>query len=364
MNSNFKTPILFLIYKRPDLTKRVFESIRKIRPMKLYVSADGPKWNNNDEIEACNETRKIINEIDWDCEVKTKFNKYNTGCRLAVSGAISWFFENENEGIIIEDDCLPNISFFHFCSELLEKYRNDNTIGHIGGTNFQKGIVRGNGSYYFSNYSHVWGWATWKRAWNLYDLNLNNLNMFIEKEMINDIAYCVSEKNYWLDKFDSTNSGKINTWDYQWLFSLWFHKLKSITPNVNLVSNIGFDERGTHEKKSNNKFSNIETKELDFILYPKNKNIDKQADQYTYYNVYKRFILSNIYLFMKHKTFINNPYLSKRKYFVVTESNIQLQKQNIEYSDLYFNKTEKSLESDRENLIIPERFELEGIEGC
>ncbi len=162
----FQTPILFLIFNRPDTTKRVFESISRVKPTKLYIAADGARKNKVGEVLLCQETRNIIELIDWECEIKTLFRTENLGCKIAVSSAIDWFFENEEQGIILEDDCLPHPSFFGYCETLLNYYKDDLRIGHIGGDNFQKGKKRGEGSYYFSQYYFIWGWAIWKLAWN------------------------------------------------------------------------------------------------------------------------------------------------------------------------------------------------------
>ena len=166
------SPILFLIFNRPETTKKVFSAIKEVQPPRLYIAADGPRSEQPDEADHCELARTIATKVDWDCEVKTLFRDQNLGIRIAVSQAIDWFFEQEPEGIILEDDCLPDQSFFWFCKELLEKYRNDTRIMHIGGTNFQFGKNRTNYSYYFSRYAHIWGWASWRRAWEYYDEKL------------------------------------------------------------------------------------------------------------------------------------------------------------------------------------------------
>ena len=179
----FQTPILFLIFNRPDTTKRVFESIRSIKPAKLYIAADGDRKDKVGEDLLCKDTRSIIDLIDWECEIKTLFRPENLGCKIAVSSAIDWFFENEEQGIILEDDCLPNESFYIYCETLLNYYAFNERIMHISGNNFQDGMMRGNGSYYFSNYNHIWGWASWKRAWKAYNVDLSFLTeTLIEKQ--------------------------------------------------------------------------------------------------------------------------------------------------------------------------------------
>ena len=171
--SSFITPVLFIIFNRVETTKRVFEAIRNVRPLKLYVAADGPRPGNDADKVNCDEVRKIIDDVDWPCEIKTLFQDQNLNCGRAPSTAITWFFEHEEEGIILEDDCLPSTSFFRFCHELLAYYRHDNRVMHIGGNNFLEGWQKDpDYSYYFSRSGHIWGWATWRRAWQTFDFDM------------------------------------------------------------------------------------------------------------------------------------------------------------------------------------------------
>lgn len=241
-----ETPILFLIFNRPDTTQEVFEAIRKAKPSRLYVAADGPRHDKAGEESRCAETRKIIEGVDWDCEVKTLFREQNLGCKNAVSSAITWFFEQEEEGIVLEDDCLPDHSFFAFCTALLEHYRHDASVMHIGGTNVQKGKHRGDGSYYFTNYNQVWGWASWRRAWEKYRLDWSAYDEDKMENVLEEIFKTNKERAYWMNAFRQVKYNRIDTWDYQWTFSIWSNKGKSIVPNVNLISNIGFGHGATH----------------------------------------------------------------------------------------------------------------------
>ena len=192
----FTTPILFMIFNRPDTTARVFERIRGIKPSRLFVSADGPRLQKPDEAEQCIQARAVIQKIDWECEVKTKFSDKNQGCKMGVNSAINWFFEHVDEGIILEDDCLPDISFFPFCQTLLELYRNDERIMHIGGSNFQDGKLRDDGSYFFSGINHIWGWATWKRAWKQYDVQIRSLPSLRNNEIFRTVFPSVYRENF------------------------------------------------------------------------------------------------------------------------------------------------------------------------
>ena len=162
---NLRTPVALLIFNRPDTTERVFNAVAKARPSKLLVVADGPRDSRPGEAARCEQTRAIIKRVDWDCEVITNFADRNMGCKLRVSSGIDWIFEQVEEAIILEDDCLPDPSFFRFCDEMLERYRDNERVGMVSGGNLQFGRHRGTGSYYFSKYTHIWGWASWRRAW-------------------------------------------------------------------------------------------------------------------------------------------------------------------------------------------------------
>lgn len=257
-----QSPILFLIFNRPDVTKQVFEVIKKVKPPKLYIGADGPRNNNNDLIN-CKKCLEIINEVDWNCEIKTLINNNNLGCKLSVSNSINWFFENEKEGIILEDDCFPSIDFFRFCDELLEKYRYDNRIGHITGSNFQNDkIRRGGADYYFSRHPIVWGWASWSRVWKDYDINMSKLDSLIETDSATVLSNNKRVRKNIYNNFRRTQNNEINTWDYQYFYSLLLNGYMSIIPNYNLISNIGFGDQATHTFNTN---SERALKELELL---------------------------------------------------------------------------------------------------
>ncbi|HNY11352.1 MAG TPA: glycosyltransferase family 2 protein [Candidatus Wallbacteria bacterium] len=309
---DFNTPILFLIFNRPDTTQKVFNEIRKIRPAKFFVAADGPRKTKEGEDEKCRLTREIIKQIDWKCDVKTLFRDENLGCKKAVSSAIDWFFENVEEGIVLEDDCLPDASFFPYCEQLLEKYRNDSRIGMIGGINFQFGHKRGNYSYYFSRYTHIWGWASWRRAWKYYDVNMSIWPEIRDNDMLSNIFRGKKHVDYWKTYLEDTYSGKINTWDYQWAFTCWVNNFLIILPNVNLVSNIGFGTESTHTPAAN-KFANIPTGSMKFPLaHPGYFIPDIKADRFTEKN---NFELPGLFEISVHnfKTFIKKILKIERK---------------------------------------------------
>jgi hypothetical protein len=246
-----KTPVLFLIFNRPQTTGKVFQIIREAKPSKLYIAADGPRKRKQREKEKCDETRSIVNQVDWQCEIKTLFRDENLGCGKAVSEAVSWFFQNEEEGIILEDDILPHPDFFPYCEELLAKYRNIDEVKFISGRNYLFGEKASDDSYYFSAYNHVWGWAGWRKTWEIYDFTLQDKS---EKDFENAIRFYFDDMNairFWKIIFKKMKYKKIDTWDYQLTISLWFNRALSIIPNTNLVQNIGFGEDATHTKKNN-----------------------------------------------------------------------------------------------------------------
>ena len=275
------TPVLFLIFNRPDTTQKVFNAIRQAKPKQLFVAADGPRKDKEGEKEKCEQVRKVIEQVDWDCEVKTLFRDKNLGCKIAISSVIDWFFENVKEGIILEDDCLPSQSFFWFCQELLEYYRDNRRIMMISGTNFQFGKARGEGSYYFSIYAHISGWATWKRAWRNYDVKIKNFKEFKKENKIKDIFVIKQQQKYFmniLQQLYDDYDDKIGAWDYQWAYTCLVNNGLCIMPNVNIVSNIGFGPDSTHMKDKSSIFSETEAREIINIIHPNFVLADQEAD--------------------------------------------------------------------------------------
>jgi hypothetical protein len=273
-----KSPVLFLIFNRPDTTKKVFEVIKRNKPQKLYIAADGPRNEKLGEKEKCKETRKVIEKVDWKCEVRRLYRNENLGCKKAVSGAINWFFENEDQGIILEDDCLPSDSFFKYCEVLLNKYKNDKQIYSISGDNFQP-ERKYKDSYYFTRYPHCWGWATWKRAWKQYDVDMADWEKIKISQAFIDTFPTKTEYYYWKLLLDRMYKGKIDTWDYQWAYTLFKNHGYAIGPSVNLVKNIGFGEEATHTKIMN---YSKEVNEIKFPLkHPNQIKLEPEFEEYT-----------------------------------------------------------------------------------
>jgi hypothetical protein len=261
-----KSPVAFLVFNRPETTRRVFAEIAKARPRKLLVVADGPRRDRPGEQELCEAVRKLIEDVDWDCELLLNYADENMGCARRVSSGLDWVFANVEEAIFLEDDCLPHPSFFRFCDEMLELFRDNEKIMSITGDNFQFGSRRGDYSYYCSRYVHVWGWASWRRAWKFYDLNMAAWPMMKEGGWLNGILENKREARYWTDVFDLTFSGKTRTWDYQWVFACWRQSGFTVTPNVNLISNIGFGEGATHTRDEGARVAGMATEEMIFPM--------------------------------------------------------------------------------------------------
>ena len=235
-------PVIFLVYRRPQHTAKSLDSIRVYRPSQLYVVGDGPK--NDSEVAAVEETRRVIQDgVDWPCDIRWNLASQNMGLANRVSSGITWAFETCDKAVILEDDCVPDKSFFRFCNETLERYQNNQQITAVTGNNFQHGKKRGYASYYFSMFPHCWGWATWKDRWQSYDHSLSCwpdtvefLKSFRNRKLV----------DYWKATYDSVMENKVDSWAFRWQFSCWARRGMTVTPNQNLVTNVGFDSDGTH----------------------------------------------------------------------------------------------------------------------
>lgn len=296
-SERLSTPVLFVVFNRPDTTFRVFEEIRKARPKELFISADGPRASRPDDVVKCESVRSIVDRVDWECNVHTLFREKNLGCKMAVSSGITWFFENVEEGIIIEDDCLPDQGFFSFCTQLLERYRSDDEIMHIGGDNFISHLYSTGSSYYFSRHNHIWGWATWRRAWQKYDVHMKHFPEFYRQNEIDRTFGSDLAKYYWLYKFYGVYSGKIDTWDYQWVYTILQQKGKAIVPAANLVSNIGFGDSATHDLKNVSDFDNLPRNTFKELVHPASTVLDVEADKLTDRVVFKITLWRKLVLF-------------------------------------------------------------------
>ncbi|MDC0253252.1 hypothetical protein OAK75_00040 [Bacteriovoracales bacterium] len=264
------TPILFIVFNRPEETKKVFEEIRKVRPKYLFVAADAPRGDVRSDVSTCREVRHIFDQIDWDCEIKTRFLEKNLGCKLAVSSAIDWFFNQVESGIILEDDCLPSLSFFYFCKEMLDRFKNDNRIMQISGSCFIDTKKAFDCSYYFSRINDIWGWATWRRAWKCFDLEMRGYDAFKKERRIYHYIPSV-ETAQWLETyFDESFFLNSRVWSSQWSYAIAKENGLTIVPTVNLVENIGMKGLGVNSNiKSFEPYGHFTSKEMNgAIIHP------------------------------------------------------------------------------------------------
>ena len=297
-----KTAIAMLVFNRPENTRKVFEQVKKVKPSKLFIISDGPRENKEDDKLKCKQVREIFNNIDWDCEVYKNFSKVNFGCAKRGATGFSWVFENVEECIFLEDDCLPNITFFRFCDELLEKYRNDTRIMLISGTNQLGKWEKSKYSYHFSKFGGIWGWASWKRAWKYYDFDIklwNDKNIKnILRERLNFFQY-ISRKSIYDDIYNKEST--FSSWAYQWGFSRIIQSGLAISPRVNLITNIGTGKDATNTKKAS-PVSNLKSYEIEFPLrHPPYVIVDDEYDKKMYnkicgsnYRICKNYISNKV----------------------------------------------------------------------
>jgi hypothetical protein len=261
-----ETPVALFIFNRSDTTTKVFAAIRQAQPAKLFIVADGPRLDQPIDQEKCSEARAVVNQIDWPCQVYKNFSEINLGCKERMFTGLNWVFEQVEEAIILEDDCLPHPSFFRFCEELLEKYRHDSRIGIISGQNSLLDYQRNTDSYYFSQIPYIWGWATWRSRWQLYDFKMSHWPEAREGKWLQDIF----KENYvatsWQSTFDHNYAGFFNAWDYQLTFTSLINNWLNPTANVNLVTNIGFGEGATNTNETGSIFADLAAQEISFPL--------------------------------------------------------------------------------------------------
>lgn len=273
-----------MIFNRPDTTAKVFETIRSARPPRLYVAADGPRSGRGGEEERCAQVRRITENVDWPCEVRRLYRAENLGCKKAVSSAITWFFEHEEEGIILEDDCLPDPSFFPYCGAMLERYRNDEKILMIAGSDCSRRKRAGGPSYYLATYFPIWGWATWRRAWQHYDMTMSAWPEFKRRRGVRKAVRDPLMARWFERCFDSTHRGEIDTWDYQWTFTGLLNGRLSVCPCGNLISNIGYEGAHMSSDMATGALMNLprERFEVDAVIHPDRMKTDHAADRAIY----------------------------------------------------------------------------------
>lgn len=277
-----QTPVLLITFNRPDHTRRVFDEIKKQKPKTLFVFQDGAREVNIQDVEKCAAVRAIFEEsLDWNCELKTYYSDINLGCGLGPATGITWFFEQVEEGIILEDDCVPVPYFFTFCQKMLSFYKDNPRISFIGGTNFVKSLGKVNSSYYFSNGHHAtWGWASWRRTWMQFDYYLDDLTLKEFRKVIKNYFSNYLIREYWYEIFDNVKKNRFNEscWDYQFYFSNWKNNQFAVIPNFNLVMNVGSDEDATHTIGNSILLNREIDTDIHEILHPKIIKLDKKTD--------------------------------------------------------------------------------------
>ena len=257
-----QTPVVLIIYRRPDTTRKVLEQIRKVKPERLFVIADGP--GSDLDKERCQATRTAVEGIDWPCKVSRNYADENMGCRARVSSGLDWVFENVERAIILEDDCLPSPSFFPFCEELLHRYGDDKRVMHINGNTYGTDFSDLNEySYGFCNYAQVWGWATWRRAWRHFDVNISKWPQFKKSGLTQSLEGNTKAKEKRYEKWDRTYRGEIDAWGYQWHFAVMSQGGLAVVPNRNLISNIGFDKLATHTTNADSHKANLNAEAIE-----------------------------------------------------------------------------------------------------
>ncbi len=241
-----QTPVALIIFNRPDLTAQVVAALRQVQPRRLLVVADGPR--TAEEQERTDAARAVIETIDWECEITRRYADSNLGCKRSVSGGLDWVFSLVEEAIILEDDCVPAPSFFPYCAELLEKYRQDDRVMMVAGTNLHPDLTPKAASYYFSHFNYIWGWATWRRAWQKNDVTMQRWAELNQLSWLKTITGDSRTAQKLHPIFQNAFEGGVDTWDFQWSYSCWLNHGLSIVPSANLISNIGFGAEATHTR--------------------------------------------------------------------------------------------------------------------
>ena len=264
---SLRAPVSMLVFNRPEHTERVFATVAEARPKVLLVVADGPREHRPDEAVLVERVRAVVERVDWPCDVRTNYSEVNLGCKRRVSSGLDWVFQQVPECIILEDDCLPHPSFFRFCDEMLERYRNDTRVFQVNGSNFDPAATAMfDDSYYFSAQSHVWGWASWADRWRHYDVTLGAWPRILAEGALEDIVGGRDEAAYWRPILERLHRGEIDTWDYQWAFTCMLNGAAVVTPTVNLITNIGFGGDATHTTAEGHPLAGLPSSPMRFPL--------------------------------------------------------------------------------------------------
>lgn len=273
--------LIYILFNRPDLTARSFETIRAARPERLFLVADGPRPQVPSDAARCREAREVVDRIDWPCEVVRDYSDANLGCGRRISSGITNAFRHVDRAIILEDDCIPDPSFFRYCTTLLDRYQDDERVMVVSGDNFQRGIRRGTGAYYFSKYAHCWGWGTWKRSWRHFDIRIPNWPEVESGDLLRAVCPDDAERKYWSGIFSRVHAGEIDSWAYPWQLCMWLQSGLAALPNVNLVSNVGFRSDATHTTSGGSAVAGMPVSSLSEFTAPRFVVQDAGADELT-----------------------------------------------------------------------------------
>lgn len=275
------TPVALVVFNRPDHTAATFARIRQQQPRELFIVADGPRSDHPSDPARCAEVRALLEEVDWPCDVRRSYADENLGLRRRVSTGLDWVFAQVDRAIILEDDCVAEPDFFGFCDAMLDRYADDSRVMAVTGDNFQRGRRRGEAAYYFSKYPHVWGWATWRRAWERYEPDIPFWSLWKKSTEWRQAMPDLWERRYWERIFDRVASGQSNSWAYPWTAALWRHGGLTATPNANLVENIGFGEGATNTTVTQ---TGVGVTHLGPITHPTEVHADVAADRFVFRN--------------------------------------------------------------------------------
>lgn len=297
MTYNVQHPILLITFIKFDTALRVLNNIKNVKPTKLYLASDGGR-NFEEHVKIQEFRKQILKSIDWNCQIFTLFSEINLGCKQGPNNAINWFFQNEKSGIILEDDCIPSISFYRFCDELLEKYKNDKDIYLISGLSYCEQMTKDlNFDYSFAKLSHTNGWASWSRAWNNVAIEYKDFGLSFD-DLSSNLFHSKEEKVYWKKIFKKWKKlGFDNAWDYQWLFHIWKNKGLGIYPHINMIKNIGLDHNSSTHKITDQFLLNLQANDIFFpIRHPQQISRNIQLEKKDFYmsrtskNILKRII--------------------------------------------------------------------------
>ena len=274
------TPVVLVIFNRPEETSKVLDSIKAARPERVFVISDGPRPNVLDEAQKVLACRELISNIDWPCSVELNYSEVNMGCKARIVSGLTWVFSKADRAIILEDDCLPGADFFEFCQTLLRQYEYDYSVGSISGWNSFPDMNEAAADYYFSRYPRAWGWATWGRTWKLYEESICDDEELLGSKAFKKSSTSTASRRFWKILREQIAKKTLDTWDVQLLFSFWKHNLVTVIPRLNLVRNIGFGSAATHTTDPNTWYSKVPAFDLRWpLVHPKSILVDQSKDK-------------------------------------------------------------------------------------